>query len=269
METRKILIVTKTYPEVSTKYNEVVCTAGILLDDHDQPLQWIRIYPIRYRDLNFEQKYPRWGIISAQIERNFKDSRRESYRIDDTSIKVLEKIGTAQAWKQRKAFFEPLIVSSIDDIKAQQLSLGVIKPQDVKYSCSATDREWPDSKQVVLSQGDLMRSQSYFSDLEKIPYKFFYKFRDSSGKNHKCSIIDWEISQLYRKMRDNSTKGTIEECEREALEKVRVKLEDDFLIKRDLYFLMGNLKRYPNSFVIIGLIYPPFVKHEQLNLLDL
>jgi hypothetical protein len=49
MEHRKILIATKTYPSISRKYKETVCTAGILLDDNENPLQWIRIYPIRYR----------------------------------------------------------------------------------------------------------------------------------------------------------------------------------------------------------------------------
>ncbi len=60
MEKRKILIATKTYPSISTKYKETVCTAGILLDDDEKPLQWIRIYPIRFRALDFDQRYPRW-----------------------------------------------------------------------------------------------------------------------------------------------------------------------------------------------------------------
>ncbi len=57
-----------------------------------------------------------------------------------------------------------------------------------------------------------------------------------------------------------------QEQEREALEKVRIKLVDEFSSK-DLYFLMGNLKNHPNSFVIIGLIYPPHpLKQRQLKL---
>ena len=58
METRKILIATKTYPSISTKYQETVCTAGILLSEEENPLQWIRIYPIRYRYLDFDKRYP-------------------------------------------------------------------------------------------------------------------------------------------------------------------------------------------------------------------
>jgi len=55
MQRRKILIATKTYPSISRKYRETVCTAGVLLDDNEKSEQWIRIYPIRFRanDLYF------------------------------------------------------------------------------------------------------------------------------------------------------------------------------------------------------------------------
>ncbi|WP_202947526.1 hypothetical protein [Nostoc punctiforme] len=52
----------------------------------------------------------------------------------------------------------------------------------------------------------------------------------------------------------------MENKEKEALEKVRQKLEDEFLNKKDLYFIMGNLKNHKNSFMIIGIFYPPLIK---------
>ncbi|MEC4853954.1 MAG: hypothetical protein SAJ12_23480, partial [Jaaginema sp. PMC 1079.18] len=64
MKNRKILIATKTYPSISTKYKETVCTAGILLDEDENPLQWIRIYPIKFRYLETDQKFKRWSIIN-------------------------------------------------------------------------------------------------------------------------------------------------------------------------------------------------------------
>ncbi|AFZ33476.1 hypothetical protein Glo7428_5089 (plasmid) [Gloeocapsa sp. PCC 7428] len=89
MQRRKILIAAKTYPSISTKYKETVCTAGILLDDNEKPLQWIRIYPIRSRELEVDQRFPKWGIISAEIEKNDKDYREESFRINDSSIELV------------------------------------------------------------------------------------------------------------------------------------------------------------------------------------
>ena len=118
MQRKKILIVTKTYPSISTKYKETVCTAGVLLDDEEKPVQWIRIYPIRFRQLDFDKRYPKWSIISAEIEKDEKDYRLESYRINDSSIDIIRSIGTKNNWEERKAFVFPLQFKSISEIKS-------------------------------------------------------------------------------------------------------------------------------------------------------
>ncbi|MBD2481641.1 hypothetical protein [Planktothrix sp. FACHB-1365] len=261
MERRKILIVAKTYPSISTKYRETVCTAGILLDDNEQSLEWVRIYPVRFRQLDFDKRYPRWSIISAKIEKNDKDSRLESYRIDDSSIEIVRSIGTHDNWSERKSFVLPLEFESIQSIKDQGKSLGIIKPKSiVKYYYKKDKREWGDKQQGILDQPDFFEIPS---DLEKIPYKFGYEFIENNQVKHKYSISDWEISELYRKCRDQSKKYLFEEREAEALEKVREKLEVDFLNKKDLYFIVGNLKDHRQTFMIIGLFYPPIPKNNQ------
>jgi hypothetical protein len=195
MERRKILISTKTYPSISTKYKETVCTAGILLNEDEKPVQWIRIYPVRFRELEFDQRYKRWSIISAEIERNDKDFREESYRINDTSISVIREIGTKNNWEERKSFVLPLQFSSIAEIQAQGKSLGIIKPKSIeKYFLKNTDREWSLKQQAVQDQGDLFEPSV---ELEKIPYQFGYKFTEIDGVKHSYTISDWEISQLY------------------------------------------------------------------------
>lgn len=261
MERRKILIVAKTYPSISTKYRETVCTAGILLDDNEQSLEWVRIYPVRFRQLDFDKRYPRSSIISAKIEKNDKDSRLESYRIDDSSIEIVRSIGTHDNWSERKSFVLPLEFESIQSIKDQGKSLGIIKPKSiVKYYYKKDKREWGDKQQGILDQPDFFEIPS---DLEKIPYKFGYEFIENNQVKHKYSISDWEISELYRKCRDQSKKYFFEEREAEALEKVREKLEVDFLNKKDLYFIVGNLKDHRQTFMIIGLFYPPIPKNNQ------
>lgn len=263
MERRKILIATKTYPSISTKYKETVCTAGILLGDDEKPLQWIRIYPIRYRYLDFDKRYPRWSVISAKIERNDKDYRSESFRIDDDSLEIIRQIGKENNWEERKSFLLPLEFSSIVEIKQQKKSLGMIKPKSIdRYFYKETEREWEEKKQAVLDQLDLFEPTI---NLEKIPYKFVYQFTEKDNTSHKYSISDWEIMQLYRNCRDHSNLSALE-AEQEALEKVRQKLVDDFLNNKDLYFIVGNLKNHSKTFMIIGLFYPPLVKYNQINL---
>ncbi|TRT42980.1 MAG: hypothetical protein EWV85_23300 [Microcystis aeruginosa Ma_QC_C_20070703_M131] len=263
METRKILIATKTYPSISTKYQETVCTAGILLSEEENPLQWIRIYPIRYRYLDFDKRYPRWAIVSAKIKRNDQDYRPESFKIDDNSLEIIRKIDTTNNWQERKSLVLSLQFRSIADIQAQGKSLGIIKPKSIeRFFSKKTSREWNQKQQTVLNQLDLFEPNI---DLEKIPYKFFYQFTDEDNVPHKYSISDWEIMELYRKCRDRSQLSGLE-AEQYALEKVRQKLEDDFLESKDLYFIVGNLKNHAKSFMIIGLFYPPLVKFNQMEL---
>ncbi|NCR60539.1 MAG: hypothetical protein GPJ01_23825 [Microcystis aeruginosa LL13-06] len=263
METRKILIATKTYPSISTKYQETVCTAGILLSEEENPLQWIRIYPIRYRYLDFDKRYPRWAIVSAKIKRNDQDYRPESFRIDDNSLQIIRKIDTTNNWQERKSLVLSLQFRSIADIQAQGKSMGIIKPKSIeRFFSKKTSREWNQKQQAVLNQLDLFEPNI---DLEKIPYQFVYQFTDEDNVPHKYSISDWEIMELYRKCRDRSQLSGLE-AEQYALEKVRQKLEDDFLESKDLYFIVGNLKNHAKSFMIIGLFYPPLVKFNQMEL---
>ncbi|NCR73343.1 MAG: hypothetical protein GPI93_20325 [Microcystis aeruginosa LG13-12] len=263
METRKILIATKTYPSISTKYQETVCTAGILLSEEENPLQWIRIYPIRYRYLDFDKRYPRWAIVSAKIKRNDQDYRPESFKIDDNSLEIIRKIDTTNNWQERKSLVLSLQFRSIADIQAQGKSLGIIKPKSIeRFFSKKTSREWNQKQQTVLNQLDLFEPNI---DLEKIPYQFVYQFTDEDNVPHKYSISDWEIMELYRKCRDRSQLSGLE-AEQYALEKVRQKLEDDFLESKDLYFIVGNIKNHAKSFMIIGLFYPPLVKFNQMEL---
>ena len=53
MSLRDILILVKTYPEISRKYTETVCTAGILADSKEM----VRLYPIRFRYLEGRHQF--------------------------------------------------------------------------------------------------------------------------------------------------------------------------------------------------------------------
>jgi hypothetical protein len=268
MERRKILIATKTYPSISRKYKETVCTAGILLDDDEKPLQWIRIYPIRFRDLEFDRRYKRWSIISAEIEKDTKDYRLESYKIKDSSIETIRFVDTKNYWAERKSFVLPFEFSSIAEIKSQGKSLGIIKPASItKYFSKKTDREWKPHQKTIRDQLDLFEPSVQL--LEKIPYQFGYKFISTDGTEHTYTTSDWEIAELYRKCRDSSLANSIEEKEQEALLKVKQKMEDEFLSKKDLYFIVGNLKDHCNTFMIIGIFYPMKSKGDEQTQLSI
>ncbi len=48
----RVLITVKTYPIPSSKYDELVCTAGVT-----ETGDFVRLYPINFRDLPYYQKF--------------------------------------------------------------------------------------------------------------------------------------------------------------------------------------------------------------------
>jgi hypothetical protein len=92
--------------------------------------------------------------------------------------------------------------------------------------------------------------------VKKVPYKFFYKFSDDTGRESCLMIEDWEIGQLYWHCLESSKNN-----EEIALEKVKHKYLTEFQ-KRDLYLFLGTTRQFhgwaKNPFVIIGVFYPPY-----------
>ena len=84
--------------------------------------------------------------------------------------------------------------------------------------------------------------------LQKVPFDCHYKY--ISGENvHVHKIVDWEAGALYWKcLRRYGKEGWVE--------KFRYKFETEFQ-KKDLLFLMGTIHRFPDRWLIVGLIYPP------------
>jgi hypothetical protein len=98
MERKRIYITVKTYPTLSEKYDELVCTAGICEDG-----SWIRLYPLPFRKLEHEQKYKKWQWIEADVERRTQDIRPESYRVLNLdNLKVIPAKSKKVDWNERK-----------------------------------------------------------------------------------------------------------------------------------------------------------------------
>lgn len=274
-ERKRIYILVKTYPTISEKYSELVCTAGVLEDG-----SWIRIYPMPFRLLNDDQKYPKHSWVSVNVERNTSDFRPESYRPDIATMVVEPR--AKLDWEARRSivFKNRTIYTNlqelIDKAKADGTSLAVFKPAKIlDFIVEPVDREWDLNKlanlQAQAQQLNLFKSveeiEEEFKVVQKIPYKFSYRFEDDSGRQSKMMVEDWEIGMLYF----NCLKRA-DGDENEAIAKVKEKYLDEFL-KRDIYFFLGTTKQFhnvaPNPFIIIGVFYPPISSStQQMNLFD-
>ncbi|HOY80369.1 MAG TPA: hypothetical protein PLN33_21325, partial [Hyphomonadaceae bacterium] len=204
----RILITVKTYPVLSRKYAELVCTAGVTPSG-----EWRRLYPIRFRQLYDDQQYKKYQWVEAEVEKAGDDGRPESYRILHHSLKTIAgPLPTANFWSARKAaFFDKVeIHDDLGELIARahgnELSLAAFQPTRVlEFVCEETEREWDADRLAALEkerrQLDLLLDEEsiarQFEVVRKLPYKFSYQFEDCRGKTSKLMIEDWEIGALY------------------------------------------------------------------------
>ncbi len=270
----KVFITVKTYPQLSSSYGELVCTAGLLNGE-----QWIRIYPIPFRFLRDNQQYPKYSWITLDLERRTQDFRPESYRPRrgiDEPIQVGDVLGTQDAWAGRKAFVLKEVFTSMQELielakaKPEYKSLATLKPAEiVDFEIKKTDRDRKEKFIAQNQQGNIfetndrgeMQTRQY---VRKLPYKYSYKLLSEGDDRPRTMMIeDWEIGALFWNCL-NKTDG--DEDAANAL--VRQKYFDTFLEKHDVHLFLGTTlqhhHRSRNPFVIIGVFYPP--KTSQLSL---
>jgi len=270
-----VLITVKTYPTISVKYDELVCTAGFREDG-----SWIRIYPVPFRKKTYDERYKKYDWISIDLERNQSDFRPESYRpVPGSKIEVIRHIDTENNWEKRKHICLKNVYDDLDALIEEAknpkicTSLATFKPKEIlDFYAKPTEREW-DMEKVMKIQADRRQLRLFpdeeedlekeFQIVKKIPYTFKYHFRDSSGKESNLMIEDWETGQLFWNCLQRH-----EGDEQRAIEDVRRKYFDDFAQTKDLYFFLGTTlqyhKRAPNPFIIVGTFHPK--KEEQLRM---
>ncbi|MBN2765548.1 MAG: hypothetical protein JXR27_04180 [Paludibacteraceae bacterium] len=276
MSLTKVLITVKTYPTLSEKYDELVCTAGFREDG-----TWVRIFPVPFRKLNFQNQYEKWQWIEIDLVKNMSDFRPESYRPTDLDreIRILDKVDTKSEWGKRKLLIGDKIWNNMTELIANakdskiRTSLAIVKPKEIiDFVCVPCDREWNKQKmdKVIANnaQGSLFdeaETRMVFKVVKKLPYDFFYIFTTEDGKKRNIMIEDWELGMLYW----NCLKGANGD-ETIACQKVKEKYFDDMYKKRDLYFFMGTIKQFhnvaPNPFIIVGTFYPPKSDTQQMKL---
>jgi hypothetical protein len=112
----KIFIVVKTYPRPSTKYRELVCTAGIT-----EKGKWIRLYPVSFRYLDYSKWYKKYQWISLKIEKSKNDFLIDSFRPIENSVSTLGEVFTTdkdKRWDKRKRIILPTIrLDSLEEIE--------------------------------------------------------------------------------------------------------------------------------------------------------
>jgi hypothetical protein len=119
---------------------------------------------------------------------------------------------------------------------------------------------WKQGDLQKLSQQDLFLTKDK-KPLEKIPVGFYYTFRCDGCRNknpHRMKIIDWELAELWRRNRRGNDEAT-------TIDLVRQRFMTEMCgPDRDPHFFTGNLAKHQNTFLILGVFWPP--RTAQTNL---
>lgn len=263
-ETRTVLITVRAAPNPSKQYNETSCVAGIDIE-RKTPL---RLFPMPARFLNDAAKFRKYSVVEVPVMKAPRDSRPESFHVDFEAVKEVDfiksnpKDGWAARWELVQHFSQG---GSVCDLrkqiaangKSQSSSLTLVKPREITEFIieRKPQDDWTDAEIAKMSQQNMfLPNRPPGEQLEFIPYKFRYQFKceDPDCSGHEPSILDWELSEAYRQWSRQYGDGWEHA--------IRTKFEDDFIRKKNTHFFMGTNNQYPESWMIIGIYYPPFVR---------
>ncbi len=256
-EKKKILVTVKAYPNPSKKYSETVCCAGVDLSNS----QLVRLYPITYRDLDEDKKFKKYSIIEVDCSAPSDDKRPESFHVNVDTIKIIDQLDTDKGtWERRKSIVLKVPVKSMcqvyKDAESSDLSLGLIKPTNISFEWAKQSLSDQQAREACYAQLSFLDKKK--NAIEEIPFNFYYNFKcfgESNCPGHKLSIIDWEIGQAYRDWRSKYPSEEI------LLEKIKQRwLDIADTTKKDVYFYVGNMKRFRTTFMVLGVFYPQKTK---------
>jgi len=250
--TKRVLIVVRTYPVPAHRGIEVSCTAGVTSDGG-----WIRLFPIPYRFLAPDKRFTKYQWIEVAVIKA-SEPRPESYTLRIDSIKRRETVGTADNWRARKDFVFPLRRNSLCEIMATRRAdgsptLGIFKPAQISRLAikPAKPPTWTPQEETKLRQQLLDFERAPKTPLEKIPLEFRYEFRCAVAgcKGHRIMCTDWEMGESYRRWRNEYGDRW------EAI--FRQRYERDMIEKNDTHLYVGNMHGHQDTWLIVGLFYPP------------
>ena len=178
----RVLITVKTYPIPSSKYDELVCTAGVT-----ETGDFVRLYPINFRDLPDDKQFTKYQWIEVKASKHTgRDKRPESYRPDSESIEICgDPIKTKPGnWRDRSRYVLKNKAKSIEYLRERQksdkTSLGIFKPKNISDLVIKPDSSrWNPKFIAELEQQRIWEDRTVSrKPPRKVPFKFIYKFHN-------------------------------------------------------------------------------------------
>lgn len=215
---------------------------------------YCRIYPVPYQFLSD------WQIIDVKVIKSNTDNRKNSYAVyhyleDWLDLgkniqfhwtktprgKRIKKKLNRKEWIQLS---KELAKDTMSKIIEEKESFGIIKPKNIDLILEQNDKREKSGGQLNLfaeDLDDLIMNQSDYRYIPKIVYDC--EGECTAKSQHKQKIVSWEAYAYMKKNPDS-----LKHCE---------KIKKGYHIgdpNYEHYILVGNIKNYPKSYIVVKLI---------------
>lgn len=252
VETR-VLSLGSTYPSYDKHVIETTCT-GCLLPDG----RLARLHPVPRRYLARENQFKKFQWLDVKLKKNTKDPRPESFRIDPTTIRPGDVIGTnAAGHRLRRSLLvqSPHLCQSIEQLHDRQrsdekLSLGIVRPRQVvgrRVVCKTDEerRDWEQKGKTRLAQVEMFPDDLLLPlDFPEVDIYVSVLCDDvRCTKPHEMKLLDWGVHELWRKYRHepNGVDAVLEAVDREL-----------DVGTKDVFLFLGTLHNIQWNFCLMG-----------------
>jgi hypothetical protein len=249
-KTEHVLVLVKAAPNWSTKYKKYeICTAGI----NPEEGTWRRLFPFSEK-LMLEKDVKVWDVIELETEKATDDPRFESRKINGESIKTVDRV---ESQKARREVIKRFVEGSLETALKQKRSLALIEPLIDDFKIDKGTRE---PLQFTMNGTPFRRNP--YGDIRLVyRWRCRERCRFCLGKSHTSQCFDWGANWLYRKLLKTDD-------EKNAMIKVRNKLQYEMKYDNNTWFIMGTHRQRPwKKWMIVGLLW--MKKQEPSNIAPL
>jgi hypothetical protein len=231
-----LLVLGNAVPDIISDSRITVCTAG-----YSPTLGLIRVYPVPV-----VSNMRRWNIVKVPLERNPKDTRPESWKIQGSKSEweriayKIELKGKLRDKDEMLATLDTLTskfgVDCVETLNDRKASFGFINPQSISGAFEKRSDHEEDIQATLNGAVPFLTIKNY-------PLKPVASYRCSPScrarKGHKQQIMEWGVFEWMRRNPDKPDK---------VFENLHIG-EEGYL--RSL--LVGNMALHRNSFMVISI----------------
>lgn len=235
----------KTYPAVSQKYIETVCTGGVEANG-----DFVRLYPVPFRFLEGTQRYKRWDIIRVRAHRTTKDTRPESWHLSEgCEIKIVKRMTTH---KRQWEWMRPTVHQSTQEMAERGVTNGCVEIIPLEFYSEPDKKRWTPSQLNVFKQKNLFISDEVLQEIaDHVPWKFKIKYQEKhTGVEGDLKVLAWSY---YQGVRRNMKLMSEEDAVRAIENKVKRSIFSD---KNTVFAIFGTHSRL-NHWMISALYHVP------------